>query len=424
MDKRQVIVVTSSVRHVFIIGAKGISFYGGFETFAAELLRGSCDMEEIRYYVACKKNGRGAMDLNSLEGLKKVDENHYLYMGALLSLVPVSEKLGAAQAILYDLDSVKRAVAYCKKCQIPRPVFYFLTCRLGLFLGQAVKEIHKIRGSVYLNPDGLEWKRGKWSLPVRLYWKFAEKKSVEHADMLVCDSEAIRKYITEKYSRFHPKTVFIPYGAVTETGAVLPEDQAAEKKWLDEHALSRGQYYLVVGRFVPENNVEVILREFMKSKSERKLALVMTKDEKYRRKLQEKLHFDTDPRICFAGTVYNIKLLQMIRSDAYAYIHGHSVGGTNPSLLESLAFTSLNLLYDVAFNRETALESGIYWTLKEGNLAGVIDLADRLPQEQVRRYGNRAKQRIREEYYWQKICAEYEKLWKEDPGRREAERQE
>ena len=118
-----------------------------------------------------------------------------------------------------------------------------------------------------------------------------------------------------------------------------------------------------MGRFVPENNYEVVIKEFMKSNTKKDLVIItnITKN-KFYEKLKENTSFYKDSRIKFVGTVYDQQLLKKIREKAYCYIHGHEVGGTNPSLLESLAMTKINLLLDVGFNREVAMEGAIYFS--------------------------------------------------------------
>lgn len=111
--------------------------------------------------------------------------------------------------------------------------------------------------------------------------------------------------------------------------------------WYKEKGLTKKDYYLVVGRFVPENSFEVMIREFMKSKSKKNFAIITNVNEKFLNELEEKLHFKSDKRIKFVGTVYDQELLKKIRENAYAYFHGHTVGGTNPSLIEALGSTDL-----------------------------------------------------------------------------------
>ena len=124
-------------------------------------------------------------------------------------------------------------------------------------------------------------------------------------------------------------------------------------------------------------------------------------------------HFDEDKRIKFVGTVYDTALLCSIRSNAFAYIHGHEVGGTNPSLLESLATTKINLLLDVAFNREVGGDCAYYWLKEKGSLSTLIDQVEQLPKNDCIRLGESAKQRIQSLYSWDKIVKKYEYLFLE-----------
>ena len=130
--------------------------------------------------------------------------------------------------------------------------------------------------------------------------------------------------------------------------------------------------------------------------------------DKFLEELKEKTHFDQDSRIKFVGTVYDKELLMKIRENAYGYFHGHEVGGTNPSLLEALGSTDLNLLLDVGFNREVAEDSALYWTKQSGNLASLIDWADGMNADEISELGKKASLRIVEAYSWQHIADEYE----------------
>ena len=181
--------------------------------------------------------------------------------------------------------------------------------------------------------------------------------------------------------------------------------------WYKEKGLKKKDYYLVVGRFVPENSFEVMIREFMKSKSKKDFAIITNVNEKFLNELEEKLHFKSDKRIKFVGTVYDQELLKKIRENAYAYFHGHMVGGTNPSLIEALGSTDLNLLVDVAFNKEVAEDCALYWSRKPGSLAKLIDKADQMSTDEIAEMGQRAKKRVAEEYTWDKICGQYESVF-------------
>ena len=166
-----------------------------------------------------------------------------------------------------------------------------------------------------------------------------------------------------------------------------------------------------MGRFVPENNYETMLREFMRSDTEKDFALITNMNQKLLEQLEDKLHFRSDPRIKFVGSVYDQALLKKIRENAYAYFHGHEVGGTNPSLLESLGATKLNLLLNVGFNREVGEDAALYWTKESGDLAALIARADGLSADDREQLGERAKARIREYYSWPYIAGRYRELW-------------
>ena len=208
----------------------------------------------------------------------------------------------------------------------------------------------------------------------------------------------------------NPKTTFIAYGADL-TLSKLKDDDEKLVNWYKEKGLKKKEYYLVVGRFVPENSFEVMIREFMKSNSKKDFALITNVNEKFLNELEQKLHFKSDKRIKFVGTVYDQELLKKIRENAYAYFHGHTVGGTNPSLIEALGSTDLNMLVDVGFNKEVAQDCALYWSREEGSLSKLIGKADAMSEDEIKKLGEKAKKRVSEEYTWEKICGMYKKVF-------------
>lgn len=381
----------SSVQHVFIVGSKGIpGNYGGYETFVDKLTEYHQNNPNLKYHVACK-----AKDTKTFE-----------YHNADCFDVKVPS-IGPAQAIYYDVAALNQCVRYIKRHNIQHPIVYILACRIGPFAAHFQRVIHKLGGKLYINPDGHEWMRAKWSAPVRKYWKISEQLMTKHCDLLICDSKNIEDYIHDEYGKYNPKTTFISYGAETRKSK-LADDDPKLIAWYKEKGLSPKSYYLVVGRFVPENNYETMIREFMKSHSKRDFALITNVSDKFLEELKEKTHFDQDSRIKFVGTVYDKELLMKIRENAYGYFHGHEVGGTNPSLLEALGSTDLNLLLDVGFNREVAEDSALYWTKQSGNLASLIDWADGMNADEISELGKKASLRIVEAYSWQHIADEDE----------------
>lgn len=381
----------SSVQHVFIVGSKGIpGNYGGYETFVDKLTEYHQNNPNLKYHVACKAKNTKTFEYHNADCFDVK--------------VP---SIGPAQAIYYDVAALNQCVRYIKRHNIQHPIVYILACRIGPFAAHFQRVIHKLGGKLYINPDGHEWMRAKWSAPVRKYWKISEQLMTKHCDLLICDSKNIEDYIHDEYGKYNPKTTFISYGAETRKSK-LADDDPKLIAWYKEKGLSPKSYYLVVGRFVPENNYETMIREFMKSHSKRDFALITNVSDKFLEELKEKTHFDQDSRIKFVGTVYDKELLMKIRENAYGYFHGHEVGGTNPSLLEALGSTDLNLLLDVGFNREVAEDSALYWTKQSGNLASLIDWADGMNADEISELGKKASLRIVEAYSWQHIADEYE----------------
>ncbi len=400
-------------QHIFIIGSKSIGQYGGYETFVDRLI-GEHELEKsIKYHIACKANGDGYMDESKLDSvivLKKDKDgkvSEFEYKNAHVFKIPCPN-IGPGVAIYYDRAALLYSINYCRKHEIHHPIFYILTCRIGLFINKLVPKIKALGGKYYLNPDGHEWKRAKWPALVRRYWKWSERKMVGIADLVICDSVNIEKYIQKEYGV--KNTTYIAYGADVEKSS-LADDDPKFTKWLNEKGLSIGNYYLVVGRFVPENNYETMIREFMKSESNRDFALITNVNEKFLGELENKLHFKSDHRIKFVGTVYDKTLLKKIRECAYGYFHGHEVGGTNPSLLEALGSTELNLLLDVGFNREVGKDSVLYWTKDETNLKKLIEKADTMSEEEREKLGTEAKEIIKTVYSWNYIGSKYKECW-------------
>lgn len=378
-------------RNVFIIGSKGIpAKYGGFETFVENLTLYR-KKDNIKYHVACLAE----------------DNKEFEHNNARCFNIKVPN-IGPAKAVYYDVKALNDTLAYIKKNKIENAIIYILACRIGPFMHGIKKKCKKSGVQVYLNPDGHEWLRAKWNTVIKKYWKISERLMIKEADFIICDSVNIEKYIKKTYEKYNPKTTFIAYGADIDK-STMPDDDKKLNKWFDKHGIKPKEYYLVVGRFVPENNYEVMIREFMKSDTKKKLVIITNVDnEKLYNDLKSKTGFDKDERIKFVGTVYEKEFIKKIRELAYGYLHGHSVGGTNPSLIEALATTDLNLLFDVGFNREVGEEGALYWSRKQGHLAKILNKADTLSAEKIAEYSDKAKKRVHTEYSWDIIVKRYE----------------
>jgi hypothetical protein len=380
------------LKNIFIIGSRGLpAQYGGFETFVEKLISHKVS-PAIRYHVACLSD--------------ESTGNHFDYKGADCFTVN-PPKLGPARVIAYDMMAINYSLKLIKKEGIQSPIFYILGNTIGAFIVHFAKKIQSVGGILLVNPDGLEWKRAKWSKPVQSYLKYSEKEMTKYANLIISDNRGIETYIQNTYP--WARTTFIAYGTDLSKTTLTAEDDLV-RDWYQEWQTQEKDYYLILGRFVPENNYETAIREFMKSSTERDLVIICNHEgNSYFDELRQITGFDKDKRVKFVGTVYDQDLLKYIRNQAFAYIHGHEVGGTNPGLLEALAQTDLNLIYNVDFNHQVAQETALYWNKEDGNLSQLIDSVD--GQVSFEDFGNAAKANMKENYTWEKIVGEYEELF-------------
>lgn len=378
--------------HIFILGSRGIpAHYGGFETFVEKLTTWRQD-SRIHYHVSCMAEEDSEFDFKGVRCFKVK-----------------APKTGSAAPVIYDLRSLQESLRYIEKHGLENCIIYICACRIGPFLSYYKDKLRRRNIKLLINPGGHEWLRSKWNILIKQYWKISERLSVKTADIVVCDSKAIEDYIHTRYAAYNKATAFIPYGAVISPPKHWPSRDFLE--WKKTHRIN-DSYYLIVGRFVPENNYEVILREFITSNSKKDLVIVTNVEKnRFYRKLEAGTAFSTCSRIKFVGTVYDGDLLTAIRQNAFAYLHGHEVGGTNPSLLEAMANTPLNILLDVVFNREVAGDSALFFSKKPGSLSKLLQQVEQLPPRQINWLTEAAKTRIREIYSWDLVVKDYEALF-------------
>ncbi|MBN3546526.1 beta 1-4 rhamnosyltransferase Cps2T [Fictibacillus barbaricus] len=383
------------MKHVFIIGSKGIpAKYGGFETFVEYLTKMKVSAN-ISYHVSCMTE----------------DNKEFYHNGVRCFNIKVPV-IGSAKAILYDILSIKECIRYIKEKGIQNAIVYVLACRIGPFFSIYKNQLKELGAHILVNPDGHEWKRSKWNYFIRKYWRTSERLMVKHADLLVCDSKGIEAYIQEDYAIYNPKTTFIAYGATVKESELLESSSTELLDWYEKYGVKYNEYYLIVGRFVPENNYELMIKEFMLSNSKKDLVIISNVEHNsFYKELLSSTNFNNDPRIKFVGTVYDQEMLKKIREQAYGYIHGHEVGGTNPSLLEALASTNLNLLLEVVFNKEVGSDGAVYFNKDKGNLANLINEVDFYENEKIKKLSTKAKQRIINKYSWEKVVNDYETLF-------------
>ncbi|MDH2428934.1 DUF1972 domain-containing protein [Sphaerisporangium sp. TRM90804] len=257
--------------------------------------------------------------------------------------------------------------------------------------------IRAARIPVATHVDGLEWKRDKWNGAGRRYYLAAERFSVRWSQAIIADAVAIQDYYRERYKT---GSVMIPYGA--------PIQEAADTALLERSGYEPGRFHLVVARFEPENHVAEIVAGYARSRAEYPLVVVGSAPyaAEYTRRIREIA--DADPRITLAGAVWDQALLDALYAGCASYLHGHSVGGTNPSLLRAMGAGAPVISYDVVFTREVLGGTGLFFE-DEAGLAEILEMAEKRREEETAR-GAAARERARTAYTWDDVAARYERL--------------
>jgi glycosyltransferase involved in cell wall biosynthesis len=325
---------------VALLGSRGIpARYGGFET-VVETLAVNLPKDRFRVTVFCESALRRTRP--------KVP-------GVSLVYFPVFEKLRIVSEAFYDVVGLAWAALASVEAVILFGYTASLFCLLPRLFGK----------TVLVNVDGLEWKRSKFPRPIRSLLRLAELIVTMTASLIICDSYAIQEYYRRTYeanSEYVPNPV-----SNTDTPSL---DRLAQ------FGLQPESYYLVVARLEPENHIDMIVEGFLESGTTRKLVIVGPLiNTRYVKRL---LEMRTD-HILFLNGVYDRALLNSLRVGSFAYIHGHEVGGTNPSLLESMISASPIIAFDVPFNREVAGDSGVYFK-NSSELSQRIVRAERDPE--------------------------------------------
>jgi glycosyltransferase involved in cell wall biosynthesis len=366
---------------IAVIGSRGIpAAYGGFETFAEELTPRLVELgHQVTVY--CRR-GYTTEEVEEYKGVRCV-------YAPFLKKRELEQLSHEAACIL---DSLRR----------PFDLYYFLGTRSA----PMYVPLRPSRRIVVVNTDGLEWRRRKWSRVGRAYLRFAEWVAVRlAADELVSDARAIAAYFERTYGR---ASTYLTNGA--HVFSDLPAGA------LDEWDLEPGSYYLVACRIEPENNIDLIISEFARSGSERELVIAggMNYETPYWAHLKA---LAEGHRVRFLGPVYGDMRVERLHLGCYAYLHGHEVGGTNPSLLKAMGCANCAIALDTEFNSENLAGTGVLWTKEPGSLAARIAWADRHPEE-LRALGASAQDRIREHYTWDRIAAEHDRFFRTQARRR------
>jgi rhamnosyltransferase len=338
---------------VSILGTRGIpARYGGFET-AAEIIALGLQRSGFRVVVACEEPGdKSQSRREELDGV----ELYYL---------PVRESLRPLSEVLYDVRSL---------WELGRRSDIVYMCGYGA--GFSFWLMKLFRKTLIVNLDGLEWARPKFNWFFRFALRFNEFLGILAADAVVADSKWMQNYVRKIYRR---RAYYIPYGC--DVGPDSADWNAHEiARWNSEvgKSVSPDDYYLVLARLEPDNNIAQLISGYSSSNAARKLLVVGSCQSKnYDSQLKSIAR--EDKRIIMAGSVYDLHLRNVLRRNCAAYLHGHMVGGTSPSLLEALAAGSVILATDVPFNREVVGDNGhpaFFFSPHPSQIADVIDKVD------------------------------------------------
>ena len=371
---------------VSIIGSRGIpAKYGGFEVFTEHL---STRLVEKGYsiIVSCEYP----------DG-EKMDE----YRGVSLYYFPFPPPKSYLLRKFYEIfNDIYFMAKLGKLCD----VMYILGAGAGLFM--FIPKLLNKKIKVLVNIDGLEWKRDKFTKLEKMLLKLNIWLATVFADVVVLDARRMGNYVKES-CRW--KTVFIPYGVEPpeEVGWDRSKLKVLSSRCSKITEVNQNDYWLVVARLEPENNIHTILEGFLKSNSKRPLVVVGDyTSERYRRRIGRILERDKEGRILMVGAIYNDRrLLDMLRQNCFAYIHGHSVGGTNPSLLEAMSMKNIIVAHDNEFNREVGGNTCLYFRTSD-NLAEIMDMIEE-DTSRFEKLKYLAYSRVRSSYSWEYVVGKY-----------------
>ena len=358
---------------IAMIGTRGVpAAYGGFETA----------VEEIGSRLA----GRGHEVTVYCRSTSKTATREYAGM-RLVHLPAV--RLKSAETLSHTALSVAHATTRGPRADA---AFVFNAANAPFV------PLLRLRGiPTAVHVDGLEWQRDKWRGAGRAYYRWAERSAVRNADALIADAHGIADYYA---SEFAAPTRLIAYGAPVQSNP--PSDR------LSDLGLSWKGYHLVVARFEPENHVDVAVAGYVRSRAQLPLVVIGSAPYAAEYTARVRSRAGSDPRVHLLGSVFDQDLLDQLYAGALSYLHGHSVGGTNPSLLRAMGAGTAVLAWDVAFNRDVAGVQGRYFT-DERSLATLVESVELAPGE-AEANGSDLREIVRTKYRWDDVAASYEEL--------------
>jgi glycosyltransferase involved in cell wall biosynthesis len=261
-----------------------------------------------------------------------------------------------------------------------------------------------LREKVVVNVNGMDWGRDKWGPVGKAYFKAAARIALTTSAAIINDSQAMRAYYREQFGR---DSYFVAYGADIK--------RSEHPEILAQYGVEPRSYYLIASRMVPENNADLIIAAFTATRSTRQLLIAGGAN--FKSPWVEALRRTTDPRVRFLGHIPDAEHVRELHCNCYAYLHGHSLGGTNPALLKALGYGNCVVALDNPFNREVLVSPsgtayGILFPKDVAELTGLLTDLDR-DNARAAEYRARAPDRIREAYRWDFIADEYERVFQD-----------
>jgi len=353
-----------------ILGCRGIpNHYGGFEQFAEYLSKGLVE------------RGMEVWVYNSHNHPYQEDVWHGV---RLIHCYDPEYKIGTAGQFIYDLNCILDS----------RKRNFDIIYQLGNTSSSVWHRLLPGKPYKVSNMDGLEWMRTKYSKPVRKFLRYAEKKAATSNDLLIADSEGIQEYVLKTY---HLPSVYIPYGAEIFND---PDESR-----LEAFGLKPNRYFLIISRFQPDNHTEEIIQGVLLSKTKLPLVIIGNYQSKFGNYLLKKY---SSTQIKFFGPVFDQNVLNQLRFYSALYFHGHSSGGTNPSLLEAMAASALICAHDNPFNRGVLKDNGLFFK-DESHIAEIIGKETDFNMKS--RWISKNIERLHTIYNWEKIITAYYELF-------------
>ena len=356
-------------KKVAIIGVVGVpARYGGLETLAHHFVLELRDEFELSVY-------------NSMHNYK-VEERTSNWEGADIYYLPF--KANGAQSVVYDIFAMLHAIWRNDALVVLGVSGCVLLPILKLFFWKK---------KILVNIDGLEWRRPKWGKFAKAYLKLAEKIAVKFADRVIADNQAIKEYVRDVYGK---DSDMIAYGGDhAKTAEILPEDK-------EKYPFLTRSYGVKACRIEPENNIEMILEAFSRTDAMDVVILGNWNDSAFGKGMREK--YSSHSHIHMLDFIRDRRVLDMLRCNADVYLHGHSAGGTNPSLVEAMNLGLPVIAFGgTVFNRNTTAHEALYFETADELLAHL----EALTPESRKALGAKMKELGQKHYTWKGISRQY-----------------